>query len=135
MPHGKSPDADLACGLAVTGNIAVYGLGDAWIGWRGPKEDASWISESAFPHLPSVGEMNDATLQRAACAAGLGLTQLPCFLAEPQLVRRTEPVPGFDMWVLIHRDLRRNPRLRAFRDAMVCALQRHRPRLEGRAPE
>jgi hypothetical protein len=40
--------------------------------------------------------------------------------------------PGYDIWVLVHPDLRRNPRLKMFRDALVAALQRHRARLEGR---
>ncbi len=62
-------------------------------------------------------------LQRTACARGLGLSQLPCFFAEPTLVRVTEPEPAFDIWVLVHDDLRKSPRLKAFRDAMVDALQ------------
>ena len=65
--------------------------------------------------------------------AGLGLAGLPCFLADPLLERLTEPLPATDIWVLVHPDLRRSPRLRLFRDAMAEALERHRPRLEGHA--
>ena len=75
--------------------------------------------------------MKGVPMQRAACAAGMGLSRLPCFYAEPMLTRQTEPEPGGDVWVLVHPDLRRNPRLRVFRDAVVAALNRHRPRLEG----
>ena len=35
---------------------------------------------------------------------------------------RTEPAEDFDIWVLVHPDLRANPRLRLFRDEMVDAL-------------
>jgi DNA-binding transcriptional LysR family regulator len=71
-------------------------------------------------------------LQRAACLAGMGLTMLPCFFAEPLLPRRTEPEPRFDLWVLVHPDLRRSPRLRIFRDSVVDAVKRAAPRLEDR---
>jgi len=132
VPHGKLPQEDLAGRLVATVHKAVYGHGDHWIGWRGAKEDAAWIADTPFPELPVRGAMNDAALQRAACAAGMGLTMLPCFLAEPLLPRRSEPVPSVDIWVLVHPDLRRSPRLRVFRDAMVAAIRRQRPRLEGR---
>jgi DNA-binding transcriptional LysR family regulator len=77
------------------------------------------------------GAMNDLKLQRSACAAGMGLTMLPCFFAEPLLERCTEPVPAFDIWVLVHPDLKRNARLRIFRDAIVEAIKKHGPRLRG----
>ncbi len=131
MPHGKLPDADLAGRLVATASSAVYGFGDCWIGWHGAEKDAGWVRTTPFPDLPVRGALNDGMLQRTACAAGMGLTQLPCFFAEPLLTRRTEPVPAFDLWVLVHPDLRRSPRLRIFRDAMVEAIKRHRPRLEG----
>ena len=63
----------------------------------------------------------------------MGLSLLPCHLADATLERRSEPQPAFDLWVLVHPDLRRSPRLRLFRDEVVAALQRLRPRLEGRA--
>ncbi len=133
MPHGKPPHQDLTGRLAATAYVAAYGQGDCWIGQRGGALDASWIAASPFPDLPVRGAMLDGVIQRSACAAGLGLAHLPCFFAEPTLKRRSEPKPGLDIWVLVHSDLRRIPRLRVFRDAVVEALQRHKPRLEGRA--
>lgn len=134
MTQGKRPAEHLTGRLAGTMHRAVYGRGDRWIGWGGDV-DREWIDGTEFPDLPIRGAMNDPSLQRAACAAGMGLTMLPCFYAEPMLERRTEPEPRFDIWVLVHPDLRRSPRLRTFRDAMVAAIQRLRPRLEGRATE
>ncbi len=131
MPHGKAPEVTLTGRLAATAYTAVYGHGDCWIGARGGAEDHGWIRDSPFPDLPVRGAMFDGALQRSACAAGWGLAQLPCFFAEPTLTRRTQPKPGFDIWVLVHSDLRQNPRLRVFRDEVVDALRRHRPRLKG----
>jgi DNA-binding transcriptional LysR family regulator len=132
MPHGQSPDAELAGRKAATAASAVYGEGDCWIGLHGGERDAAWVKASPFPDLPVRGAIYDGSLLRAACANGLGLALLPCFMADGVLPRVTEPQVSFDVWVLVHPDLRRNPRLRIFRDAMVEAIQRHRPALEGR---
>lgn len=132
MPHGKRPAEHLTGRMAGVSYNAIYGRGERWIGWKGEAEDRGWIEKTPFPDLPIFGAMNDAMLQRAACVAGLGLTMLPCFFADPVLERRTKPQPHFDLWVLVHPDLRRSPRLRSFRDAMVAAIKQHRGRLEGR---
>jgi DNA-binding transcriptional LysR family regulator len=95
----------------------------------------SRIAQGVNPELRGPvggGSILDGEMQRAACAAGLGMVSLPCFHAEPMLERRSEPRPGFDIWVLVHPDLRRNPPLRVFRDFVVEALGRRRARLEGR---
>ena len=132
VPCGRRPSEHLTGRKAGTSYQAIYGEGDHWIGWKGEAEDRPWIRETPFPDLPVRGAFNDPVLQRVACADGLGLTLLPCFFAEPMLQRRSTPKAHFDLWVLVHPDLRRSPRLRAFRDAMVEAIIRHRPRLEGR---
>ncbi len=132
LPIGKLPAEHLTGRLAATGYKAVYGEGDCWIGWKGAEQDAEWVKETEFPDLPIRGAIDSASVQRSACAQGMGLTQLPCFFAEPTLKRRTKPVPGSDIWVVVHPDLRRSPRVRAFRDAMLAALTRLGPRLAGR---
>ncbi len=132
MSYGVAPDAELAGRKVVTAYGAAYGYGDCWIGQRGAPHDAAWVRRSAFPDLPVRGQMWDGESQRSACASGMGIANLPCFFAEPLLTRRSVPKPMMDVWVLVHPDLRRNPRLRVFRDAIVDALKRHRPRLEGR---
>jgi DNA-binding transcriptional LysR family regulator len=132
MPQGKTPVGDVAGRRAASIWVAVYGRGDQWIGWRGEEHDRSWIAETDFPDLPVRGRLNDPLLQRAACLAGMGLTMLPCYLADPYLERRSEPRRSYDLWVLVHEDLRRSPRLRVFRDEIVDALRRLQPRLEGK---
>lgn len=132
VTHGKLPDERLTGRLAVTIYSAVYGTAEEWIGWYdGGERDRVWIRRSPFPDLPVQGSFGEAELQRAACAAGMGLTLLPCYFADPFLTRRTKPEPSFDLWVLVHPDLKRSPRLRVFRDEMVEALKRLQPRLAG----
>lgn len=134
MPHGQAPDGDLIGRLGGTVYSAVYGRDHQWIGWWGDERDRAMIDETPFADRPVALVLPDAGLQLAACRAGLGLSALACFQADPVLDRHTEPRPARDLWVLVHPDLRRAPRVRLFRDAMVEALERHRPRLEGAAP-
>ncbi|MCO4772981.1 MAG: LysR family transcriptional regulator [Deltaproteobacteria bacterium] len=133
MPRGVSPDPGLTGRLVATAWVAAYGEGDCWIGQRGAALDAAWVAQTDFPELPVRGAILDGLIQLRACQAGMGMGYLPCFLAEPHLRRRSEPVPGLDIWVLVHPDLRRNPRLRTFRDALVEGLKRQTARLEGRS--
>lgn len=132
MPVGQAPEGDLVGRHVATAYMAVYGEADAWIGHFRGEGDLAWIRQTPYPDLPVRANMFDGLMIRSACAAGLGRARLPCFFAEPTLQRLTEPEPGLDIWVLVHANLRHNPRLRAFRDAMVEALTRLRPQLEGR---
>ncbi len=134
MRHGTLPDDSLAGRKAATSYKAVYGSGDCWIGWNGGEADASWIKTSAFPDLPVRGAFGLPEMQLAACQAGMGLAILPCYMGDGLLPRLTEPEPGYDIWVLVHPDLRRNPRLRLFRDAVFEALRNLQPRLRGEVP-
>jgi len=132
MPLGVAPDSELHGRRVGNAYMAVYGHGDAWIGQRGAALDRAWTRTTPWPDLPIRGAMVDGELQRKACQLGLGMARLPCFMADGFVERRTEPEPGLDIWVLVHPDLRRSPRLRLFRDMAVKALQRQRARLEGR---
>jgi len=131
MPHGRKPDVDLVGRKVATCFSAVYGSGSCWLGQ--PGLPATWYKTSPFPDHPVRGFIGDGAVLRAACNEGMGFAFLPCFIAEPQLERRSDPVPAFDAWVVVHGDLRRTPRFRVFRDAMVEALKSKIDRLQGRA--
>lgn len=133
MPHGESPSGDLVGQKAGTIYAATYGQTDKWIGWWGDERDRAYMETTPFADRPTGVVLPDARLQLAACVAGMGLAGLACFMADPMLERHTAPRPSHDLWVLVHPDLRRSPRLRVFRDAMVEAIERHRSRLEGTA--
>lgn len=131
MTGHRSPSQELTGRKVAHANRAIYGTPTHWLGWWGEERDREWVKETPFPDLPILGRYNDPELQLAACEAGGGLTLLPCFLADGVLDRLTEPEYYADLWVVVHPDLRRNPRLRIFRDEMVEAIRRLRPRLEG----
>jgi molybdate transport repressor ModE-like protein len=79
---------------------------------------------------------DDTLLTLAAIREGLGVSILPCFMADtdPTLQRYCEPDPAYNLglWVLLHPDLRRTARVLAFRDHMVAAINDQRALFEGR---
>lgn len=133
MPHGESPSDELVGRKAGTVYAATYGRNHRWIRWWGDERDSVFVKTTPFADRLTAIVLPDVHLQLAACVAGMGLAGLPCFLADPVLERHTEPRPSHDLWVLVHPGLRRSPRLRVFRDAMVEAIEGHRARLEGTA--
>ena len=75
--------------------------------------------------------------QCMAVEQGLGIAALPCFMLDrqPHAVRlfACEPELDNELWLVVHRDLRRAARIRAFVDSMSRQLEADRALLEGKA--
>jgi DNA-binding transcriptional LysR family regulator len=131
---------------------AVYGHPDLVVGkptearlrtlpWLGFDDDHSympgqaWLQELLAGARPVVRANNWLVLHEAA-RAGTGLAVLPCYLGDADLMLRR--VSGLiesvfaDQWLLVHRDLRALPRVRAVMDAVIELFQNERSLLEGR---
>lgn len=69
---------------------------------------------------------NDSASQASAARAGLGGALLPTLFADgdPSLARMpsSEAFPPRDIWMLVHDDLRRAPRVRAVMDFLIGAI-------------
>ena len=93
------------------------GTGAHWIGWT---KNKSWIKASPFPNASQRHYLPEVFMQMEAAAQGLGMVQVPCFLADgdTRLVRipGVKPTPNRSIWILLHGDLRRTARVRAFVD-------------------
>ena len=108
--------------------------------WIGFDDDHSympgqpWLQEQ-LGRRPEIRVNNWLVLHEAA-RFGSGLAVLPCYLGDqdPALRRVGGVLPevSTEQWLLVHRDLRALPRVRAVMDALVELFQRHRLRLEGR---
>ena len=93
-----------------------------------------WLLELLAGARPAVRVNNWLVLQEAA-RAGAGLAVLPCYLgdADTGLQRMSGILPevNADQWLLVHRDLRDLPRVRAVMDSLVRLFQEERAALEG----
>lgn len=136
---------------------AVYGERQALRTWRrrvqdGRWRDAPWIAvdDSLAQHrslrwlerhvpLADVGLRCNGFMSVAqACAAGLGLAVLPCFVGDflPAL-RRAGPLLGefdTDVWLLTHADLRDTARIRVVLDGLQRGFVEVQGLLAGERP-
>ena len=133
---GRSPNVRSAGEPVVTGSQAAYGdlKTKRWIGSQRKLAQAEWAARSPFPDFPVRSIIGSPLVRRDACLAGMGLAMLPCLVGDPALPRLSDPVSDFNVWVLVHPDLRQNPRIRLFREAMVRALEALGPRFRGEQP-
>ena len=108
--------------------------------WIGFDDDHSympgqhWMNEQ-LGRRPEI-RVNNWLVLHDAVRSGVGLAVMPCYLADqdPALRRIGGVLPevSTEQWLLVHRDLRALPRVRAVMDALVELFQRHRYLLEGR---
>lgn len=79
---------------------------------------------------PVACELNQISEHLIAVRAGVGVAGLPCFLGdrEHDLVRIDDDLPSFsrDIWLVVHRDLRKTPAVRAVMDFVVAVVSEHR---------
>lgn len=97
--------------------------------------EKSWLDERL--DRPPRLRTNQMTVARDAACAGHGLAVLPCFLAEAdsRLLRVTPPIAELTVtaYLLVHRDVLRDPTVRAASNALGALFQRQRSRLLGTA--
>jgi DNA-binding transcriptional LysR family regulator len=110
--------------------------------WIGFDEEHAYMPGQAWLHALLDGRRpairsNDWQIVQEAARAGAGLTVLPCYLADgdPRLRRIGPPLKevAAEQWLLVHRDLRGLPRVRAVMDAIIRLFHDERALLEGRA--
>lgn len=106
-----------------------------WIGFGARTPFPGWVKESTFPNIPAKGQIVSLVVQLEACKAGMGIGMLPCFLGEHEpSLRRVSPAspdPNFELWILSHRDMRTNARIRVFSEFIASAIKSHRVRMDG----
>lgn len=94
----------------------------------------SWVLDLLLGGRPGV-RVNNWLVLHEAVRAGAGLAVLPCYLGDgdPALCRAGPVIPqvAAEEWLLVHRDLRVLPRVRAVMDALVQLFHEERMRLAG----
>ena len=126
---------------------AVYIARDRLAVWQaGTPDPLRWIviSHHGIPHWAREGEVRttgspfrvtDAEAQIAAVRQGLGVTTLPCFVGDADLLLAR--VPGADLhvygpvWILTQGETRKTKRVRLFTEFISRRLAAHAPLLGG----
>jgi DNA-binding transcriptional LysR family regulator len=111
--------------------------------WIGFDEEHAYMPGQAWLHdlldgkRPAI-RTNDWQVLHEATRSGAGIAVLPCYLADPdpRLRRIGGPLKEVvaEQWLLVHRDLRALPRVRAVMDAIIRLFHEDRALLEGRQP-
>ena len=109
--------------------------------WAGYDEEhayflnQTWLLEQLDGALPAV-RVNSGLVLHDAVRQAAGLGVLPCFAGDGDaaLVRLTPPIHGMlsTQNLIVHRDLRRVPSVRAVMDELVALFTAEAPRLLGR---
>ncbi|MDY7232236.1 LysR family transcriptional regulator [Hyalangium rubrum] len=111
----------------------LIGYADAAAKWP----EARWMNEVATSARVAV-RCNSLLSVVAAAGAGVGLGLMPCFMGdrEPGLRRLMPPVASLrrDIWLVVHRDLQHNARVRAVLHFLAELIQRERSLIAGEGP-
>ncbi|MFD2205743.1 LysR family transcriptional regulator [Kiloniella antarctica] len=144
----NTPNEELFGRKLATATFASYAAREYVESLQGRLEEMVWLNwddGSATPTWPRLApEIPDnlcrlrsdsvATLLEAV-RFGIGATILPCFIGEqdPNLVRLTpgQIVSSRDIWLLMHHDLRRVPRIRTFIDFFVQRIKERKGIIES----
>jgi DNA-binding transcriptional LysR family regulator len=113
---------------------------DAWVAYTDKQshEPARWVEREIAARKSAAAVRTSSLLMHAeAIRAGTGRGLLPCYLGDsnPLLERLTGPIPELaaTYWMIVHRDLRRAPRVRAAIDWIKQAFTEQRNVIAGAA--
>lgn len=143
-------DPGLVARRLATVRFSLYGAASYVAG----TESAAWTFlryDSSLDHVPqdrwtqavaagrpTILRTNDLATLHQAVRAGMGMAALPRFLGDqdPALVRISglAEAPTRPLWLLVHPDVRRSPRVRAIIDALADIILEHRHLLTGERP-
>ncbi|MBV9553072.1 MAG: LysR family transcriptional regulator [Alphaproteobacteria bacterium] len=145
LRHEPPESGDYYVAKLGTFAVAVYrrrsAEAAAWVGY--PEEQAHWptarwverqIENTAMPVACRASSM---LMRVEAIRAGTGRGELPCYVGDshPLLERLGAPIAELaaEYWMIVHRDLRRAPCVRAAIDWMKAVFAEHRDVLAGAA--
>jgi len=108
------------------------GEGLNFIGWHEPEGDttAKWLQQSFYPKAQLKHRVSELVPLITLASSGLGLAYLACNLADrqPNLIRAPfqKPLPYRNLWLLLHKDLRKTARIRYLVDFLAERIEQKR---------
>ena len=107
-----------------------------WLGWGDAANHLQWAEKKKYPDIPIRGNMYSDVLQLSAIKAHMGIASLPCYIGDREIgikrIAMAEPVPRDWIWVLAHKDMMSNARVRAFMDSISASFGQLNNILEGK---
>jgi DNA-binding transcriptional LysR family regulator len=142
LRHQPPDSGDYYVAKLGTFGVAVYRRRgadtDAWVAYNGEQshEPARWVQRQVEETgMPVALRASSLLMHVEALRAGTGRGVIPCYLGDghPLLERLTAPIPELaaTYWMIVHRDLRRSPCVRAVIDWMKVLFAEQRDVLAG----
>jgi DNA-binding transcriptional LysR family regulator len=141
LRYGSPKDSDLIARRVATIGFALYaspgyrdkiaaGAAPAFIGFDDESDfiaEAAWLAQQFGERRFSL-RTDSQTTQAVAARAGFGIALLPRYLAatDPDLVpvSLANRLPEREVWLIVRRDLRNVPRVRALTDYLAAVFRR-----------
>jgi len=106
-----------------------------WLGWGNADRHLSWAWKANYPDIPVKGDLYSDVLQLEAIRQNMGIASLPCFIGDnTEGIRRisnVDPVARDWIWILAHKDMAANARVRVLIDFLYKSLKKHITSIEG----
>lgn len=106
-----------------------------WLGWGDSNNHLKWAMKHKHPEIPVRGHLYSDVLQFAAVQAHMGIASLPCFMADKvpgiERIAGAGVVEGEWIWVLAHKNMAQNARVRVLIDFLAKAFARHSHKMRG----
>jgi DNA-binding transcriptional LysR family regulator len=106
-----------------------------WLGWGRAANHLQWAGKVKYPDIPVKADMYSDVLQLEAVKKNIGIASLPCFLGDlaagVQRIDNSDPSQGDWVWVLAHKDMVRNAKVRILMEFLHASFQTHKNALEG----
>lgn len=146
LRHQPPESGDYYVAKLGTFAVAVYrrrgGTTDAWVAYTGEQsqghshEPARWVERQVEETgMPVALRASTLLMHVEAIRAGTGRGVIPCYIGDshPLLERLTAPIPELaaTYWMIVHRDLRRSPCVRAVIDWIRALFAERRDLIAG----
>jgi DNA-binding transcriptional LysR family regulator len=110
---------------------------NAWIGHSDIDIQPSKLQSELFPNAMIEHSVDSLMTKFSAVKAGMGMAILPCCFADTEEALIKVPsaplLPGREIWLLTHVDLKNTPRVRLFLNFIRDVFEKNKDLLEGRA--
>ncbi|WP_370979396.1 LysR family transcriptional regulator [Agaribacterium sp. ZY112] len=106
-----------------------------WLGWGDKSKHLQWPCKNFYPDIPVRADMYSDVLQLEAIKSHAGIASLPCYMADGiegiERLPNVEPVAGDWIWVLAHKDMANNEKVRRMIDFLAQSFRRYELKIKG----